>query len=368
MINKIIEKLLRWPLTKLYMLKKIPGVGNLLLMAIGALIMSVGISAFLLNTSTNLVIGVGGLSRIIEVHMAGGETAGWLRTILRLENHSNISFVMYWVLSTAILLVGALKQKEKEGFVLKSFAGVVLVSLCILPILSHFGLNSWSWPFPEGISWIAFPVNAIIGAILLSLGIAITMGGGGSTCGPDLFAVLVGEKARSVLREKEDRVKAEKIEGFLMASTMRVFDIVVLVLGVYAFRPENPILYVTSVGLTIVILSTLVVAIDKVGRDILSKQESGKTEQNESAEESLGKPEIQVALAPAIPEKLSDVGIGSRIFEGLLDESTRESNSENAHKLVALWIRAKNGVLSQVSTYENEQIVFRYQSDENTNA
>ena len=273
MIYKIIERTLRYPLSKLYLLRKLPGVGNLLLVAIGALVMSVGISAFLLNTSTNLVVGVGGLSRIIEVHMADSETAGWLITTLRLESQRNISFVMYWVLSTAFLLVGALKQKEKEGFVLKSFAGVTLVSMVFLPVFRHFGFSDWSWAFSNTANWIAFPLNAVIGAVLLSLGIAITMAAGGSTCGPDLFAVLAGEKVRDVLKTKEDRKQAEKIEGFVMASTMRIFDSAVLVLGVLAFRPENALLYIASVGLTIATLSTLVVAIDKVGRRVLSEQE-----------------------------------------------------------------------------------------------
>jgi len=273
MFYKLIEMVFRYPLRKLYLLKKLPGVGNLLLVAIGALIMSFGISAFLLNTSTNLVVGVGGLSRIIEMHMADSETTGWLSTILRLESHRNISFVMYWVLSTAFLLVGALKQKEKEGFVLKSFAGVTLVSLVFLPMFRHFGVSDWSWALGEAASWIAFPLNAVIGAILLSLGIAITMSAGGSTCGPDLFAVLAGEKARDIYKGLEDREKAEKGERLAMASTMRIFDSAVLVLGVLAFRPENTVLYIASVGLTIATLSTLVVAIDKVGRSILVKQE-----------------------------------------------------------------------------------------------
>jgi hypothetical protein len=266
MYYKILKTMLYYPLSKLYATtSKIPGLGNLILLALGAAIMSIGVGAFLLNRSSSVVVGVGGLSRIIEVHLSASETAGWLRVALNLDN---ISFALYWLISTIFLMLGALKNGEKEQFVLKSFAGVVLVSFVFLPMVRHFGLNTWSWSLPDTANWLALPLNALFGSTLLSIGISLTIAAGGSTCGPDLLGVLVRDFARNRVRGKYSEEKCGKIESLAMASTMRVFDSAVLVLGVFAFRPADTILYIASTALTILVLSSTVPALCKLSEHI----------------------------------------------------------------------------------------------------
>jgi len=327
----LMEKLFRYPLTKLYALKKIPGLGNLFLVAIGSLIMSIGISAFLLNENSNLVVGVGGLSRIIEKSLGDGETAGWIRELFRLEGQESIFFLPYWALSVTILLIGGLKKKEKEVFILKSFVGVTMVSFVFFPIFRHFGFDSWALPLPESISWISLPFYAIVGALLLALGISITISAGGSTCGPDLIAVLAGEHAQEKFQSKFGREKSDEIKRRVMRTTMRIFDASVLILGILVIRPDNAVLYAVSVCLTILVLSSVVVSIEKLSQDILRKPNTKEHDMGDPAWEiaegfnNIGVPTL---ANPNISDITGDNSIG---VENALASSLPNENSGESH-------------------------------------
>ena len=176
--------------------------------------MAVALNAFLLNN--NLVIGIGGISRIIE-KLSGIS-----------QNY------VYWVLSTLILLLGSLlnREKHKSEFIFRSFAGIMWVSLVFLPLTRK--LTAFRLPLPEPIGFLFLPVTSSIGAFLMGLGIGITIKAGGSTCGLDLIAQ-VFEKEKSI----------EK------SFTMRILDSIILIIGAMAFQVE--LMYIGS-GLILIYL------------------------------------------------------------------------------------------------------------------
>jgi len=197
--------------------------------------MAVALNAFLFNN--NLVIGVGGLSRIIEE---------WFDIP---RNY------VYWLLSTGILLLGSLLKKDNsEGdFIFRSFTGIIWVSFIFLPLTK--GFTAFRLPLPEPVGFLFMPVTSAIGAVLLGLGIGIVMKSGGSTCGLDLIARLF---------EKEKSIKKP--------STMRVFDGLILIAGIVTFIGSdlfNPsmfrpaLMYISSGLLLIYLLPKVVEFVDR---------------------------------------------------------------------------------------------------------
>jgi len=207
---------------------------SLIFIITGSFIMAIALNAFLLNN--DLVIGVGGLSRIIE------------------KQHGIPQNYVYWFLSTFILLLGSLLKKEnnKEDFIFRSFTGIVCLSLIFLPLTKS--LMKFRLPLPEQFSFLFMPVTSAIGAVLLGLGIGIIMKSGGSTCGVDLLARLF---------EKEKSIKKSK--------TMRVFDFSVLAIGIITFigkdlldpvTLKSTLLYISSGLILIYLLPKVVEFVD----------------------------------------------------------------------------------------------------------
>ena len=206
---------------------------NFIIIAIGSFIMAVALNAFLLNN--DLVIGIGGVSRIIQKKFGFPQN------------------YVYWFLSTSILLLGCFLKKDNKGdFIFRSFAGVIWVSLIFLPLTKS--LTTFRLHLPEPISFLSMPVTSSIGAVLLGLGIGIVMKAGGSTCGVDLIARLF---------EKE--INIEK------SNTMRVFDFLVLVIGIVTFIGKDlfdismlqfTLLYISSGLILIYLLPKVVEFID----------------------------------------------------------------------------------------------------------
>jgi len=196
--------------------------------------MAIALNVFLLNN--DLVIGVGGLSRIIEK---------WFDIS---QNY------VYWLLSTFILLLGSMLKKDnkKDDFIFRSFTGIIWVSFVFLPLTKN--LTGFRLPLPEPISFLFMPITSSIGAILLGLGIGIVMRSGGSTCGLDLIARLF-EKEKSI----------EK------SNTMRTFDGLILIIGIVTFigkdvfnasMMQSTLLYISSGLLLIYLLPKVVEFID----------------------------------------------------------------------------------------------------------
>jgi len=207
---------------------------NFILIALGSFIMAIALNAFLLNN--DLVIGVGGLSRIIEK---------WFDIS---RNY------VYWLLSTFILLLGSLLKKEnnKGDFIFRSFTGIIWVSLVFFPLTKS--LTAFRLPLPESISFLLMPITSSIGAVLLGLGIGIVMKSGGSTCGLDLIARLF-----------------EKEKGIEKSNTMRVFDSLVLIIGIVTFigrdllnisMLQSTLLYISSGLILIYLLPKVVEFVD----------------------------------------------------------------------------------------------------------
>ena len=165
---------------------------------LGSFIMAVALNGFLLNH--DLVIGVGGLSRILEK---------WLGIP---REHA------YWCMSTAILLSGGLLREEKlkGDFIFRSFTGIMWLSFVFLPLTKRLTAFRLPLPGPENI--FALPVAAAVGSVLLGLGVGVVMRAGGSTCGLDLIARLL-----------------EKEKGIEKPCTMRVIDSLILAAGIAAF-------------------------------------------------------------------------------------------------------------------------------------
>lgn len=207
---------------------------HFILIALGSFIMAVSLNAFLLNN--NLVIGVGGVSRIIEK---------WFDIP---QNY------VYWFLSTLILLLGSMLRKDnnKGDFMFRSFTGIVWVSFVFLPVTKR--MSTFRLTLPEPFSFMVMPVTSSVGAILLGLGIGIIMKSGGSTCGLDLLARLF---------EKEKNIK--------ITSTMRVFDSLLLMIGIVTFfgkdffhnaMPQSILIYISSSLILIYLLPKAVAFID----------------------------------------------------------------------------------------------------------
>ncbi|MCL2050618.1 MAG: YitT family protein [Lachnospiraceae bacterium] len=209
---------------------------SFIIIVIGSFIMAIALNAFLLNN--DLVVGVGGLSRIIQ------------------KRHGIPQNYVYWFLSTFILLMGSLMKKEnnKDDFIFRSFTGIVCLALVFLPLTDD--LTKFRLPLPEQLNFLFMPITSAIGAILLGLGIGIVMKSGGSTCGVDLI---------SQLFEKEKSIKKSK--------TMRVFDLSVLVIGIITFigkdfldalMLESTIVYICSGLILIYLLPKVVDFIDNL--------------------------------------------------------------------------------------------------------
>ena len=256
MIVKIMNDFLEKLIICLCKLKEASSLGSLILILLGSLIMSIGLSAFLLNINHNLVIGLGGLSRAIEELFNSGEVPHLLNV--------DISFILYWALSFITFIIGCLKKTDTEGFVLKSLIAFSLVALVFLPIFRTFGFDTFMLPLPDGISWIMQPVSAIIGGFLLALGVGLIIIGGGSTCGPDLYAVIISEK----IQKRHGAIAASRA----MKRTMRCLDIIVMIVGALVFRPDNVLLYFVSLSLTIFVLSCVVVSIERISKTYLQSK------------------------------------------------------------------------------------------------
>lgn len=207
---------------------------SFVLIAFGSFIMAIALNAFLLNN--DLVIGVGGLSRIIE------KWFGMPREYV------------YWFLSTFILLLGSLLKKDnsKGDFIFRSFAGITWVSLVFFPLTKN--LTAFRLPLPDPVSFLLLPVTSSIGAVLLGLGIGIIMKSGGSTCGLELIARLA---------EKEKTIKK--------TVTMRFFDSLILIIGIVTFigrdlfnvsMLQTTLLYISSGLILIYLLPKIVEFID----------------------------------------------------------------------------------------------------------
>ena len=261
---KIIEVYLEWAVRRLKSARKLPGLGGLALVTLGAVVISFGLSAFLLNASSNITIGLGGLSRIIEEAASGTVIAQSYSSIIGMD----MSFLLFWLLSGITWLVGSLRKNDTEGFVLKSLAAFTIVSLVFLPLFRSLGFNDWLLPLPVALSWLALPINAVFGGLLLAIGIGIILIGGGSTCGPDLIGVVISEKIGQKYSDDEKRKAAEMRS---MKYTMRVFDTTVVVLGAIVFGADSVVGYILHFAcafLTIYVLSNTVAAIEAVNKNL----------------------------------------------------------------------------------------------------
>jgi len=207
---------------------------SFILIAVGSFIMSIALNAFLFNN--DLVIGIGGISRMIEK---------WLDIP---RNY------VYWFISTFILLMGSLLQQDrhKGDFIFRSFAGIIWVSFVFLPLTKS--LTAFRLPLPEPADFLFMPVTSSLGAVLLGLGIGIIIKSGGSTCGLDLIAHVI-----------EDKKNIGK------PNTMRVLDSLILLMGTITFIGKDvfnvsmikpTLLYISSGLILIYLLPKTVELID----------------------------------------------------------------------------------------------------------
>ena len=215
---------------------------SFILIAAGSFIMSVALNAFLFNN--DLVIGVGGISRMIEK---------WLDIP---RNYT------YWFISTFILLPGSLlpQDKHKGDFIFRSFAGIIWVSFVFLPLTKS--LTAFRLPLPEPADFLFMPVTSSLGAVLLGLGIGIIIKSGGSTCGLDLIAYVL-----------------EKEKNICKSNTMRVLDGLILLTGTITFlgkdvlnasMAKNTLLYISSGLILIYLLPKTVEFIDRFDKNLFS--------------------------------------------------------------------------------------------------
>jgi len=258
-VERLTEWLLFWPLTKLFSLSALNGLGELIVITIGSIFIALSLQLFLWQVN-HIAIGVGGLSLIAAELFRG--------SILEMQVYNipiftgNLATLFYVTLSTLTLALGALKNKHNSQFVLMSFAGIVLVGFSI-DLLRYIGIDRLVTLLPQHA--LLLPIYGLLGGALLAVGVGIISAVGGSTAGPDLICSLLSERA--------DRIFNGKFSGeTITRATQWIINGVIALFGVLTFRHQegfHPVLYIISTGLAIWIISPVVCSVDKIGKEIL---------------------------------------------------------------------------------------------------
>ena len=199
----------------------------------GAFLISVALEGFLLVN--NLAFGgLGGLSLILE-------------NLLGLTNSRRIIF---WCMSLTLLSIGGYKRGEM--FLYKTFCAFSMVSFGFPTIIEW--LNYAFYINPLGMfAELNLAVSAIIGGIILAIGVLCILSAGGSTSGPDTFALIIIPFVRGAMGSKNSqKISYKTLIPIIMAS----FDVFVYSWGLIVFSVEiwQGVLTMIAIPVTIKVL------------------------------------------------------------------------------------------------------------------
>ena len=182
------------------------------LILFGTLLITTALEGFLLVN--NLAFGgVGGLSLIFE-------------RLLGLDEGSRR--IIFWGISFSLLVMAG--HKRGEIFMYKTFCAFSMVS---------FG-------FPTFVTWLEATFNlrplavfgglplalsAIIGGVILGMGVVCIIRAGGSTSGPDTFAYVIIPRLKKHLNKKDRHITDQTLLPIIMI----IFDLIVYTGGILIF-------------------------------------------------------------------------------------------------------------------------------------